>query len=1149
MLASTADTVFGLILLGLVVWGVIALFLRGMSAIRRRAAAASPARAESSSSTTRDEAPPPLKIIYGAEVIRARAAARGLRGRLELPDVDALEGQEEFRQAVVALADLVVPVETLVRLARDDDLFVVCIALAALEHRDDVPVEWSDTAIRRLRHASHVEQFFLLRALARLAHRPLIASILSQLDENVPRDWVASFIQQRLAVGEEVDEESFEGRVPIRLIPLIGAFLEEEQNGIPADVREAFEAWQRSVPASDFSQGSDFWQVSDSSQESPVDMDAIRQFARIWDRPYDDPPALLIGRHAELVEFVVDALRSKPPTSLILVGEDGVGKSKVIRAALERLETHWLVFEATAADVHAGAFYVGMLETRVDEIALALRGQKAVWVFPRLDEALYAGQHSRSPQGLLDALLPHVESGDLTIIGEVSTSAYAQLIRERPRVASVFNAQRLRPLDEHESIAVARHALDHGGLGVTASDDVLAESFDLAQQFLPAIAAPGNLVPLVLAAAADLAERGGHVVEAADVIGTLARASGLPLVLLDPAARLDLNEVRVFFEKRVLGQPEAVDLLVERIMMIKAGLTDATRPLGVFLFVGPTGTGKTELAKTLAQYVFGSPERLIRLDMSEFQTPDSLERLLTDPGPGGHGSPLLTSVRKDPFAVVLLDEFEKAAAPIWDLFLQVFDDGRLTDLRGRTADFRRCVIILTSNVGSSITAATGLGFGSEAQPFRPQAVERAVRQSFRPEFLNRIDRIVVFQPFEPEQMRLLLEKQLAEVVQRRGLRGRPWAIEYDESALVFLLEQGFTRDQGARPLQRAIERHLLTPLAQAIVEQRVPEGEQFLFVSAPKGRRIEVTFVDPDGPEHARDSAVSDSITSGEGLDLRALVLAPRGDRRAADFLVYELLRIAAAARGDAVQGRKDAALAAMTGPGFWEDDDRFAVLGDVEYLDRLQAALRTAEKLGERLRRHLAQHQDSASRLIELLAMRLYVLDRALAGLADGIPGDVFLRIRPAAGTRPTEASSFTTQLADMYEAWGERRGMRSQRLEGLPQPAEHVFAIAGLGAGTILANEVGLHVLELIVELNGGGRTVNRVSATVQLAPWAGGLDQDGVSLENLAETALGTQAPNQRVVRRYRPHPSPLVRDSVRRYRTGRLDRVLAGDFDLF
>ena len=243
---------------------------------------------------------------------------------------------------------------------------------------------------------------------------------------------------------------------------------------------------------------------------------------------------------------------------------------------------------------------------------------------------------------------------------------------------------------------------------------------------------------------------------------------------------------------------------------------------------------------------------------------------------------MISSVRKDPFAVVLLDEFEKAAAPIWDIFLQVFDDGRLTDRQGRTVDFRHAVIILTSNLGATRIGGR-LGFVPGGTAFRADEVQKAVDRAFRREFLNRIDRVVVFRPFERAQMRALLDKELADAMARRGLRGRPWAIEIDDSAYEFIIEQGFSPELGARPLKRAIDRHLLAPLAAAIVGKAVPAGEQFLFVSAPAGTKIEVEFIDPDAeePDAAPAKLTIDERDDGHSLDLRTLALAPRSDDRA----------------------------------------------------------------------------------------------------------------------------------------------------------------------------------------------------------------------------------------------------------------------------
>ena len=245
-------------------------------------------------------------------------------------------------------------------------------------------------------------------------------------------------------------------------------------------------------------------------------------------------------------------------------------------------------------------------------------------------------------------------------------------------------------------------------------------------------------------------------------------------------------------------------------------------------------------------------------------------------------------------------------------------------------------------------------------------------------------------------MHALLDKEFAEVTQRRGWRGRPWAVELDESAIAFLIEHGFSPELGARPLKRAVERHLLAPLARTIVAGNVPEGEQFLFVTA-RNDELEVTFVDPDADDVADEPAGSDAEPQPSDLpDVRSLVVHPRapgGDRA----LRAAVSSLSAQIESDEVQGRKERALAVINQPGFWDDDDRYGPIAEAEYLDRLDTALRTSVKLAGRLGQ---PGPGRGAELTRLLASRLFVLESAVAGLEVDAPHEVFIRLRPSTGS-----------------------------------------------------------------------------------------------------------------------------------------------------
>jgi ATP-dependent Clp protease ATP-binding subunit ClpC len=894
-----------------------------------------------------------------------------------------------------------------------------------------------------------------------------------------------------------------------------------------------------------------------------ADLDLLSSIGTIWTSVPDTASRTTVD-HPDLQSVVsrLEALLfAEQPRSVVLFGESGVGKSVIVRTLGRRLqERGWLIFQAGHAELVAGKSYFGEFEEQLRNLIRQLRGKtRILWVVPEFHALAEAGRHRHGPISALDTILPLVEQGEITVLGECDLGAFERLVQSKPRCRTAFAAVRVNPLGRAQAIDLARRWLrlhlpeptDEKTLEV-----LVEEASHLAQQFLGIKAAPGNLLELLgltwqRLAAGELGRRVRILPD--DLIVTVSQITGLPAQILDDRVSLDLGGLRDLFHSRVISQPEAVDCLVERMAMIKAGVTDPTRPYGVFLFAGPTGTGKTEIAKTLAEFLFGSPDRLVRLDMSELQLPESLDRVLGTSDPEME-SALVDQVRRQPFSVVLLDEFEKANERVWDLFLQVFDDGRLTGRRGATADFRHAIIILTSNLGGTIASGVLTGFSGTAEGFRPGNVTRAISRAFRAEFLNRLDRVVVFKPLGREAMRAILRKELDDAFGRRGLRSRSWAVEYDESAVQFLLDRGFASNLGARPLKRAVERFLLTPLALAIVNREAPSGDQFLFVTA-QDQGLKVEFVDPDrAEESARDSTETPVRAPRGEIRLERLALQPRGVPEEIQFLASRLEHFRRLVEGESWRESKSKAIGMTDLADFWSSPDRFDVLGRYEYQDRVESALQRAQSLFHRLSR-----QDPAARdrlpahLVGKLAQTLYLLQAACEDVERNRPREAFLSVearRSDTERAEGDASAFGPLLARMYRSWAERRRMRFQVLQESPATASRPFrflvAVGGFRAYSILEPEGGLHVLETP---DGRGRSFERTTAQVRVVAQSPAPPPDKLeALRAQAERSLQETERETRVVRRYPREPSPLVRDSVRGWRTGRLDLVLNGDFNL-
>ncbi len=321
-------------------------------------------------------------------------------------------------------------------------------------------------------------------------------------------------------------------------------------------------------------------------------------------------------------------------------------------------------------------------------------------------------------------------------------------------------------------------------------------------------------------------------VDSDDIAEIVSKWTGIPAGRMMEGEIEKLVHMEERIKKRVIGQDNALTLISNAVRRERSGLQDPDRPLGSFIFLGPTGVGKTELARALAEFLFDDEHSMVRIDMSEFMEKHSVSRLIgAPPGYVGYdeGGYLTEAVRRKPYCVILFDEFEKAHPDVFNILLQIMDDGRLTDGQGRTVDFKNAIIIMTSNLGSSIIHETS---GED----RDKKVLEVLRQACKPEFLNRLDEIIIFNSLEKDHIRKIVKIQLNFL--RKRLEDKKITLELTDKALDFIVNHGYDPVYGARPLKRAIQKHIQDPLAMMILEGIYKEGSQVTVDTESAGEKL-----------------------------------------------------------------------------------------------------------------------------------------------------------------------------------------------------------------------------------------------------------------------------------------------------------------------
>ena len=691
------------------------------------------------------------------------------------------------------------------------------------------PVELKRSIDERLMQTATSEATKMSRASERILRLMLIEARLYHAEEcgsvhlllGILRERVnypAMFVEQQFGI----DYERIEGLYPKpQPLPQDGSNLDSEFEG-----DQPF-SWEKR-------------EVKSEKRDSKTSTPALEKYGRdLTAQARNGELDPVVGRQAE-IERVVQILSRRKKNNPILIGEPGVGKSAIVEGLALRIENGEAaalrgkrIISLDIASMVAGTTYRGQFEERMKSVINELHKHPEIILF--VDE-IHTIMGAGNAQGSLDAaniLKPALARGEVQCIGATTITEYRKSIEKDGALERRFQKVMVLPTSADETYAVLTRISEVYGAfhHVQYTEEALRACVKLTDRYITDRFFPDKAIDAMDEAGAWKGEKRQeadtkNMVTEADVAFVVSRMSGVPVQRVAQAEGEQLRQMNTTLKQRVIGQDKAIDTIVKAIQRSRMGLRNPNKPIGTFFLLGPTGVGKTHLAQCLAEEMFGSRDAIVRFDMSEYIEKHTVSLLVgAPPGYVAHeeGGKLTEAVRRKPYSIVLFDEIEKAHADIFNILLQVMDEGRLTDRQGRVVDFRNTIIIMTSNVGTRQLNEFGGGIGFNADEIDEKQTEhiltKALNRTFPPEFVNRLDNIVVFHPLNDEALAQILTIEMHPLKLRLETMG--YKLQLTKKTKDLLLAQSRDRKYGARPLKRAIQTLVEDPITDILLSGKI----------------------------------------------------------------------------------------------------------------------------------------------------------------------------------------------------------------------------------------------------------------------------------------------------------------------------------------